>query len=59
MISVSCIIPVYNLENKINICIESLLNQTLKDIEIILVNDCSTDNTISIINNYKKQYNNI
>lgn len=36
---VSIIVPVYNVEKYLNQCIQSLLNQTLKDIEIILVND--------------------
>lgn len=59
MVSVSCIIPVFNLEDKISRCINSLLNQTLKNIEIILVNDCSTDNTLMVINKYKERYDNI
>ena len=40
---VSVIVPVYNVENYLNICINSIVNQTLKDIEIILVDDGSTD----------------
>lgn len=56
---VSVIVPVFNLEDKIQRCIETLVNQTLKDIEIILVNDCSTDNTINILEDNKNKYNNI
>ena len=42
---VSIIVPVYNVEMYIRECLESLTNQTLKEIEIILVNDCATDNS--------------
>ena len=63
---ISIFIPIYNKENFINRCIQSILTQTLKDIEIIAVNDHSNDsslkilealtkrdNRIKIINNYK------
>lgn len=53
---VSIIIPVYNAESYINRCIESCLNQTLDDIEIILVDDCSNDNSRNIILEYSKKY---
>ena len=43
---VSVIIPVYNVENYILECIESIINQSLKEIEIIVINDGSTDNSI-------------
>ena len=45
MPNVSVIVPVYNVEDYIERCMESLINQTLKDIEIIVVNDGSTDNS--------------
>lgn len=54
MLKVSVVVPVYNAEKYLNECIESLLNQTLKDIEIIFVDDGSTDNSVSIINDYKE-----
>ncbi len=49
---VSIILPVYNGEKYIKQSIESCLNQTYKDIELIIVNDCSTDGTQNIINSY-------
>lgn len=51
---VSVIIPVYNVELYIRKCIESIINQTLKDIEIILVDDGSTDDSGRICEEYKK-----
>ena len=51
-VKISVIIPVYNVEKYIRECIESVLNQTLKDIEIIAVNDGSRDNSIKIIEEY-------
>jgi glycosyltransferase EpsH len=53
---VSIIVPVYNVEKYIDQCLDSLVNQTLKDIEIIIINDGSTDNSQSIINKYVKKY---
>ncbi len=49
---VSVITTVYNVGDYLNQCIDSILNQTLQDIELILVNDCSTDNSLEIINSY-------
>ena len=57
-IKVSIIIPVYNVEKYLRRCLDSVLNQTLKDIEIICVNDGSTDNSSLILEEYKK-YDNI
>ena len=48
-LKVSVIVPVYNAEKYLNRCIESLTNQTLEDIEMIFVNDGSTDNSINIL----------
>ncbi|MDO6811819.1 glycosyltransferase family 2 protein [Tenacibaculum soleae] len=47
------VIPAYNVEDYINNTIDSVLSQTYKDIEIIIINDGSTDNTISVISNYE------
>ncbi len=48
----SVIIPVYNTENYLSKCFDSVLNQTFKDFEIIVVNDGSTDQSQTIINDY-------
>lgn len=56
MPKVSIIVPFYNVENYIEKCLETLVNQTLKDIEIILVNDGSKDRSIDIVNKFLKQY---
>lgn len=53
-IKVSVIIPVHNSAQYLTKCIESMLNQTLKEIEIICVDDGSTDESLAIIKNYKK-----
>jgi hypothetical protein len=56
MIKVSVIIPVYNGEDYIKDCLDSVLNQTLKDIQIIIINDGSIDNTQSILEEYYSKY---
>ena len=56
MKKVSVIVPVYNVENYITKCLESLVSQTLQDMEIIIVNDGSTDNSQQIIDNFVKKY---
>ncbi len=55
MIDVSVIIPVYNTERYIKRCLDSILNQTLKNLEIIVVNDGSKDNSDIIIKNWIKE----
>lgn len=52
MAKVSLIVPIYNSSGYLNKCVDSLLNQTLKDIEIILINDGSTDESEKIIKSY-------
>lgn len=54
---VSVIIPVYNVENYIEECITSIAVQTYRDIEIIIVDDCSCDNSISIAKQVLSNYN--
>jgi Predicted glycosyltransferases len=56
---ITVVVLVYNTEKYLVECLESLINQTLKNIEIILVNDESTDNSLNILLNYKKMYKNI
>ena len=51
-IKVSIIIPVYNAERYLQQCLNSLISQTLKEIEIICVDDCSTDNSQNIIEDF-------
>ena len=59
MPKVSVIVPVYNVEKYITRCLTSLINQTLDDLEIILVNDGSQDNSEQIIRQFKRKHNNI
>lgn len=54
---ISVIVPIYNVEEYLPTCIESILNQTYKDLEIILVDDGSTDKSGEICNGYAKQDN--
>lgn len=56
---VSIIIPMYNAGKSIEHCLKSLINQTYDNIEIILVNDGSTDNTQKICQDYKTKHKNI
>ncbi len=49
----SIIVPVYNSEKFLDKCIKSLLNQTMSDFELVLINDGSTDNSLEICNKYK------
>lgn len=56
MTKISVIIPVYNIEKYISKCIDSILCQNFEGIEIILVNDGSTDNSFEILEKYRKKY---
>lgn len=53
MVKVSVIIPVYNVEQYLKECLDSVINQTLKDIEIICINDGSTDGSLKILEKYE------
>lgn len=55
MYDVSVIIPVYNVEKYLEECLDSVCNQTLTNIEIICVNDGSTDNSLDILKEYAKK----
>ncbi len=54
MYDVSVIIPVYNVENYLSECLDSVCNQTLSNIEIICVNDGSSDDSLKILNQYRQ-----
>ncbi|CAM3954986.1 glycosyltransferase family 2 protein [Mesobacillus thioparans] len=55
---ISVVVPMYNVEKYLKECLDSIVTQTFKDIEVILVNDLSADNTLSIAEEYAKQYSN-
>lgn len=55
-VKVSVIVPVYNVEDYLPRCLDTLVGQTLKDIEIIIINDGSKDNSEEIIKKYQKKY---
>jgi len=59
MPKVSVIIPVYNTEKYLRQALDSVVNQTLSDIEIICVDDCSTDNSLQILKEYAHKDNRI
>lgn len=59
MIKVSIIVPIYNVEKYLKRCMDSLLSQTLKDIEIVMVDDESLDNCPQLCEEYKAKYPNI
>ncbi len=54
-LSISVIIPVYNMEKYLSKCLESVINQSVDDIEIIVINDGSMDNSLNIIKSFKKK----
>lgn len=53
--SISVIVPVYNVEKYLKRCVDSILNQDMKEIEVILINDGSTDSSPSICDEYAKR----
>lgn len=59
MDKISIVVAVYNAEQTLRKCVDSLLNQTYKNIEIILVNDCSKDSSLDICKEYSKTYDNV
>ena len=51
-VKITIVIPVYNMEKLIGNCLENILQQTLKEIEIICIDDGSTDKTLNILKKY-------
>lgn len=56
---ITVIVPVYNVENYLEKCLDSLINQTYKNLEIIVINDGSTDNSGEICQEYAQKDNRI
>lgn len=54
MVKVTVIIPIYNIEQYISRCLDSVLSQSLREIEVICINDGSTDDSLRIIKQYQK-----
>ena len=52
MIKISLIVPVYNVAPYIIRCLDSIYNQSYSNIEVIIIDDCGTDNSMAIINSY-------
>lgn len=52
----SIIIPIYNTENYLDRCIQSVLNQTMSDYEVILIDDCSSDSSLKIAQSYESAH---
>ncbi len=59
MIKISIIVPIYNVEKYLRRCLDSIVNQTLKDIECLLINDGSPDQSQKIIDEYVSKYPNL
>ena len=57
--TIDVLIPVYNCEKYLSICLDSLISQTYKNLRIVLVDDGSTDKSIDILNGYAKKHKNI
>lgn len=59
MSKVSVVVPIYNAEKKLEKCIKSILNQTFEDLELFLINDGSTDNSLNVCKMYEKKDNRV
>ena len=55
MPEISVVIPVYNVEKYLKQCLDSVVNQTFNDIEIICIDDGSSDSSLDILNEYAKK----
>lgn len=56
---ISVIVPIFNTEKYLKECLDSIINQSLKDIEIICINDGSSDGSRTIVDEYRKKYQNV
>ena len=56
MVKVSIVVPVYNASKYLKTCLDSLVNQTIDDMEIIAIDDASFDNSLDILKDYVKNY---
>ena len=54
--AISVVIPMYNVEKYIGDCLDSLLNQTFQDFEVIVVDDCSTDLSVAVVESYAEKF---
>lgn len=54
-VDVSFIVPVYNVEKYLADCLDSILNQDIDNFEVICIEDCSTDHSLEILNQYTKK----
>ena len=54
--AVSVIIPLYNVEKYVGECLDSLLEQTFQNFEVIVVDDCSTDNSVAVVESYVEKF---
>ena len=54
--AISVVIPMYNVERFIGACLDSLLAQTFQNFEVIIVDDCSTDNSVAIVQSYAEKF---
>lgn len=59
MVKVSVVVPVYNCEDYIERCIKSLLSQSMKEVEVVLVDDGSKDNSLAICQSYAEKHSNV
>ncbi|MDE6626434.1 MAG: glycosyltransferase, partial [Lachnospiraceae bacterium] len=55
MEKVSVIVPVYNVEAYLRECLESIINQTYEELEIICIDDCSTDGSFAVLKEYEQK----
>ena len=55
--AISVVIPMYNVENYVDECLSSLLAQTFQDFEVIIVDDCSDDNSVAVVNSLADKFN--